>query len=82
MRSLMQEAAIRHQVDLTRISFEGTVDTHRHWNASLEAMRDMPRKQQALLGGMFEIIANELVPLRPGREEPALKNAGSRTIIC
>lgn len=73
VRSLMQEAAIRHQVDLTRISFKGTVDTLRHWSASLEAMRGMPRKQQALLGAMFELMAKDLVPLRPGREEPRAK---------
>lgn len=73
VRSLMQEAAIRHQVDLTRISFKGTADTLRHWSASLEAMRGMPRKQQALLGAMFEVIANDLVPFRPGREEPRAK---------
>ena len=36
VRSLMQEAAIRYQVDLTRISFKGSVDTLRHWSASLE----------------------------------------------
>ncbi len=57
VRSLMQEAAVRHQVDLTRISFKGTVGTLRHWSASLEAMRGMPRKQKALLDTMFEIIA-------------------------
>jgi hypothetical protein len=69
----MQEAAIRHQVDLTRIRFKGTADTLKHWSASLEAMRGMPRKQQALLGAMFEVIANDLVPHRPGREEPRAK---------
>jgi len=73
IRALMQEAAIRHQVDLTRISFKGTVDTLRHWSASLEALRGMPRKQQALLEAMFELIAKDLVPLRPGREEPRAK---------
>lgn len=73
IRALMQEAAIRHQVDLTRISFKGTVDTLRQWSASLEAMRGMPRKQRALLDAMFELIANDLVPFRPGREEPRAK---------
>ena len=73
VRSLMQEAAIRHQVDLTRISFKGTADALRHWSASLEALRGMPRKQQVLLGAMFELIANDLVPHRPGREEPRAK---------
>ncbi len=73
VRSLMQEAAIRHQVDITRISFKGTVDTLKHWSATLEAMRGMPRKQHALLGAMFEVISNDLIPYRPGREEPRAK---------
>lgn len=73
IRSLMQEAALRHHVDLTRISFKGTADTLRHWSASLEAMRGMPRKQRSLLDAMFEIIARDLVPLRPEREEPRAK---------
>lgn len=46
------------------------------------AMRGMPRKQQALLAAMVEIIAKDLVPFRPGLEEPrAKKNAAPRTII-
>jgi len=70
VRSLMQKAAIDHGVDLSRISFKGTVDTLRHWSASLEALRGHPNKQKALLSAMLEIIAKDLVPLRPGREEP------------
>ena len=73
VHALMQEAVIRHQVDLTRLSFKGTVDTLRHWSASLEAMRGMPRKQKLLLDKMFEVIADDLVPHRPEREEPRAK---------
>jgi hypothetical protein len=73
VRALMQQAATDHQVDLTRISFKGTADTLRHWSASLEALRGKPRKQQALLDAMLELIAKDLVPLRPGREEPRAK---------
>jgi hypothetical protein len=73
VRALMQQAAIDHQVDLTRISFKGTADTLRHWSASLEALRGRPRKQQALLDAMLELLARDLVPLRPGREEPRAK---------
>ena len=65
----MQEAVIRHQMDLTRLGFKGTVDTLRHWSASLEAMRGMPRKQKLLLDKTFEVIADDLVPHRPEREE-------------
>lgn len=53
VRSLMQEAAIRHQIDLTRISFKDTVDALRHWSASLEALRGRSRNhaQVAWRGG-------------------------------
>lgn len=70
VRTLMQKAAIDHNVNLSRISFKGTADTLRHWSSSMEALRGRPSKQKALLSAMLEIIAKDLVPLRPGREEP------------
>ncbi len=73
IRALMQKAAIDHAVDLSRISFKGTLDIMRHWSASLEALRGQPRKQQVLLSAMLEIIAKDRVPLRPDREEPRAK---------
>ncbi|MCC7393006.1 transposase [Candidatus Sumerlaeota bacterium] len=73
VRAIMQKAAIDHQVDLSRISFKGTTDTLRHWSTTMEAFRGQPRKQKALLTAMLEIIAKDLLPLRPGREEPRAK---------
>ena len=73
IRALMQEAAIRHDVDLSRISLKGTADTLKSWSASFEAVRGKPRRQQQLLDAMFEIIAKDLLPERPGREEPRAK---------
>ena len=73
VRALMQQAAIDHQVDLTRVSFKGNSDTLRHWSASLETLRGKPKKQQTLLDAMFKIIAKDLVPSRPDREEPRAK---------
>ena len=70
VRAIMQQAANDHQVDLTRISFKGTADALRHWSGSLEALRGQPRKQKAMLDAMLELIAKDLVPLRPDREEP------------
>lgn len=70
IRALMQHAAIDHAVDLSRISFKGTADTLRHWSASMESLRGQPRKQKALLQAMLRIIASDLVPLRPAREQP------------
>ena len=57
-------------MDLRRIRFKGTADTLRHWSGSLEALRGQPRKQKDLLDAMLELIAKDLVPLRPDREEP------------
>ena len=73
VRALMQQAAIDHQVDLTRVSFKGTADTLRHWSTCLETLRGKPKKQQTLLDAMFKIIAKDLVPSRPDREEPRAK---------
>lgn len=73
VRALMQQAAHDYQVDLCRISFKGTLDTLRHWSASMEAMRESPRKLRKLLDAMLKIIAEDLVPERPEREEPRAK---------
>lgn len=73
IRSLMQEAATSHQIDLSRISFKGTLDTMREWRAVLESMRGHPRKHKALLDIMLRVIASDPVPYRPNREEPRAK---------
>ena len=73
IRSLMQEAATSHQIDLSRISFKGTLDTMREWRSVLESMRGHPRKHRALLEIMLRVIASDLVPYRPNREEPRAK---------
>ena len=67
-------------MDLTRLSFKGTVDTLRYWSASLEAMRGMPRKQKLLLDKTFEVIADDLVPHRPERDEPRAKKAQTKKL--
>lgn len=73
VRSLMQEAAIVHHVDLARISFKGTLDTLRHFADAVHAATGRPRKQAALIDAMLELIAKDQLPLRPGRVEPRAK---------
>ena len=73
IRAIMQRAANEHQVDLTRISFKGSVDTLRHWSPSLESQRGNRKKQELMLSAMLKLIATDLVPLRPDREEPRVK---------
>jgi len=70
IRALMVEAAWTHHVDLTRLSFKGTVDTLRQWTPLL-APRIFASKhaRQELL----RIIAADSVPLRPDRVEPRAK---------
>lgn len=73
VRSLMQEAAIVHHVDLARLSFKGTLDTLRHFADAVHASTGKPRKQALLIDAMLELIAKDQLPFRPGRVEPRAK---------
>jgi hypothetical protein len=73
VRSLMQEAAIIHHVELTRLSFKGTLDTVRHFADAVHALSGKPRKQAALIHAMLALIAKDQLPYRPGRVEPRAK---------
>ncbi len=73
IRLLMQQAASRHDVELARISFKGTLDTVRHFAAAVHAARQTPRRQDDLIDQMLAIIAGDPVPERPGRSEPRAK---------
>jgi hypothetical protein len=70
IRALMQQAAAIYQVDLSRVSFKGTVDTLRQWaeplNAAAHNRREFARFKHELLAR----LAEDLVPLRPNRAEP------------
>jgi len=73
VRALMQEASIRHDVDLRRISFKGTLDTLRHWSQAVDACQGKPRQQSLLIAEMLRLIARDQLPERPGRVEPRAK---------
>jgi Transposase DDE domain len=70
VRSVMQTAALRHHLDLDRLSFKGALDTLNHFASAVHAAHGKPRTQARLLDEMFESIAKDLIPLRPGRSEP------------
>jgi hypothetical protein len=70
IRALMQEAAATYQVDLTRISFKGTVDTLRQWTNTLNAAANNRREFARLKDQLLALLAEDLVPLRPQRVEP------------
>jgi hypothetical protein len=73
VRALMQKAALRYQVDLSRLSLKGTLDTLDYFSDAIQAARGKPRQQKALLDSLLETIANDLLPKRPGRVEPRAK---------
>ena len=69
IRCLMAEAVARHQVDLERVSFKGTIDAARQYSAALlEAGSRKMRRQ--LWDDLLLNLARDLVPYRPNRTEP------------
>lgn len=73
IRTLMQQAALRHRVALRRLSFKGTLDALRHFADVIQAAQGKPRQQAQLLDLLLEIIAQDQLPQRPGRNEPRAK---------
>ena len=75
IRLFMQKAAGTHRVNLDRISFNGTLDTVRHFANAIHAARATPRGQEALIEQMLATIAGDPVPERPGCSEPLREEA-------
>ena len=73
IRSVMQKAALTHDVDLKRLSFKGCLDTVRQFANAAGGAEDKPRTISALVEEMLLAIARDPVPLRPGRSEPRVR---------
>ena len=73
IRALMQEAAATYDVDLARISFKGTADTLRQWNEALSAAANNKREFARIKAQLLALLAEDLVPFRPERDEPRVK---------
>lgn len=69
IRCLMAEAAGVHGVDLERVSFKGAVDATREFSHAM-ARAGSRRKRKRLEKELLRILADDLVPERPGRREP------------
>jgi len=69
IRCLMLQASRDFQVDLQRISFQGTVDATRQFSAALAQARSRKR-QKKLIESLLQVIAADSVPYRPNRREP------------
>jgi hypothetical protein len=73
VRAVMQQAARCHHVDLSRISFKGTLDTIRQFAAPFQASGLSSRQRAVLQKELLRLIASDSVPWRPGRAEPRAK---------
>ena len=69
IRCLMAQAVARHQVDLERVSFRGTVDAARQFLAAMLQARTRKLRDQ-LWEDLLLNLARDLVPYRPNRSEP------------
>ena len=70
IRCVMQEAAQRHDVELERLSFKGSLDAVRHFADAIHAATGKPRCQSRLYDELLAIIASDPLPSRPDRHEP------------
>ena len=78
VRTLMQEASLRHDVPLQRLSFKGTLDALHHFADAIQASSGKTRKQRLLLEALLETIAADVLPFRPDRVEPRAKKRRSK----
>ena len=69
VRRLMLEAARRHNVPLERVSFAGSLAAARRYSEALLQARSEARRCE-LREELFRVLADDLVPDRPGRREP------------
>jgi hypothetical protein len=68
IRCLMAETVALAAVEMDRLSFKGAVDAVRQYTV---AVQNQPaKKRRQLWSQLLSSIAGDLVPLRPGRQEP------------
>jgi hypothetical protein len=73
VRSVMQKAALTHDVNLKRVSFKGCLDTLRQFAHAMSGVEKKPKTIAAMIDDMLPVIARDLTPLRPGRSEHRVK---------
>lgn len=69
IRCLIAQAASAHHVARTRISFKGAVDAARSFYPAMRVATSL-RQSHRLYRRLLDILALDLVPLRPNRLEP------------
>lgn len=69
IRCLMAQAVAQAGAEMARVSFKGTVDAVRQYTAAMQSQRSQKGRSK-LWDQLVDVIARDLVPLRPGRQEP------------
>jgi hypothetical protein len=69
IRAVMVETVRRHDVPLERLSFKGSVDSVRQYSIAIFKAKTKNRAD-TLVKELLRVLASDLVPLRPGRQEP------------
>jgi hypothetical protein len=69
IRCLIAQAVARHQVDLERVSFKGSVDALRQYSDAIAKARNQKMRRQ-LWEDLLLNLARDLVRHRPNRSEP------------
>ena len=69
IRCLMAQALTMAKVEMERLSFKGTVDALRQYTMAI-ASQPNKKSRRMLWHRFIAVIAEDLVPLRPGRNEP------------
>jgi len=70
VRRLMLEAAKKKKVPVRRISFKGSVQALRQWEPHLNQTKMNRNDRTRLIHLLTDLIADNIVPDRPGRSEP------------
>jgi len=70
IRCLMLEAAEKKGMKVRRISFKGSVQALRQWEPHLNQSEISRREQGRLIRLLYESVAGNIIPERPGRSEP------------
>jgi hypothetical protein len=70
IRNLMLDAAQKSRIKVRRISFKGSVQALRQWEPHLNQTRLNDQERNRLIEFLYDSIANNIIPDRPGRSEP------------
>jgi Transposase DDE domain len=70
IRNLMCEAAKKNNTGVRRVSFKGSVQALRQWEPHLNQTKMNCQDRIRLVKLLYESIAKNIVPERPGRSEP------------